>query len=90
MPAYKHQFTNVADVETAYAEAVTVKTAFAVPYGDDIKPGREAFNAYLKAKVLPDALKVAKQMKNKDLIAKVEAGTIPEVVALAAYLDRLK
>jgi len=90
MPAYKHQFTNVADVETAYAEAVTVKTIFAVPYGDDIKPGKAAYDAYYKAKVLPDALKIAKQMKNKDLIAKVQAGTIPEVVALVAYLEHLK
>jgi cytochrome c oxidase cbb3-type subunit 2 len=90
MPAYKHQFTNIADVETAYAEAVTVKTAFGTPYGDDVKPGRAAYDAYFKAKVLPAALKVAKQMKNKDLIAKVEAGQIPEVVAITAYLDRLK
>jgi cytochrome c oxidase cbb3-type subunit 2 len=90
MPAYKHQFTNIADVETAYAEAVTVKTAFNVPYGDDVKPGKAAYDAYYKAKVLPAALKIAKQMKNKDLIAKVKAGQIPEVVAIAAYLDRLK
>jgi len=90
MPAYKHQFTNIADVETAYAEAVTIKNIFGVPYGDDIKPGKEAFEAYYKSKVLPAALEVAKKMKNKDLIAKVEAGQIPEVVAITAYLDRLK
>ena len=28
MPAYPHQFTNIADIETAYAEAYTVKTVF--------------------------------------------------------------
>ncbi len=90
MPAYKHQFTNIADTETAYAEAVTVKRAFGVPYGDDIQPGKAAYEKELKAKVLPDALKIATQMKNKDLIAKVKAGKIPEVVALVAYLERLK
>jgi len=90
MPAYKHQFTNIADVETAYAEAVTVKKAFGVPYGDDIQPGKAAYEKELKSKVLPEALKIATQMKNKDLIAKVKAGTIPEVVALVAYLERLK
>ncbi len=90
MPAYKHQFTNIADVETAYAEAVTVKNVFNVPYGDDIKPGKAAFEDYYKKKVLPEALKMAKLMKNKDLIAKVESGKIPEIVALTAYLERLK
>ncbi len=90
MPAYKHQFTNIADTETAYAEAVTVKTAFGVPYGDDIQPGRAAYEKVLKSKVLPEALKIATQMKNKDLIARVKAGKIPEVVALTAYLERLK
>jgi len=90
MPAYKHQFTNIADTETAYAEAVTVKKAFGVPYGDDIQPGKAAYEKELKAKVLPEALTIATQMKNKDLIAKVKAGKIPEVVALVAYLERLK
>jgi len=89
MPAYKHQFTNAADIETAYAEAVTVKTVFNTPYGDDIKPGADAWKAY-KPKVLADALKVAKAMKRDDLVKMVEAGKVPEVVALVAYLERLK
>ena len=89
MPAYKHQFTNAADLETAYAEAVTVKTVFNTPYGDDIKPGKKAWEAY-KPKVLADALKVAKAMKRDDLVKMVEAGKVPEVVALVAYLERLK
>ena len=89
MPAYKHQFTNAADIETAYAEAVTVKTVFNTPYGDDIKPGKEAWEAY-KPKVLAEALKVAKAMKRDDLVKMVESGKVPEVVALVAYLERLK
>ena len=36
MPAYKHQFTNKADLDTAYAEAYTVKTVFATPYDQDL------------------------------------------------------
>jgi len=90
MPAYKHQFTNAADLETAYAEAVTVKTVFNTPYGDDIKPGKEAFEKELKTKILPEALKVAKAMKKDELVKMVEAGKVPEVVALVAYLERLK
>ena len=89
MPAYKHQYTNAADIETAYAEAVTVKTVFNTPYGDDIKAGADAWKAY-KPKVLADALKVAKAMKRDDLVKMVEAGKVPEVVALVAYLERLK
>jgi cytochrome c oxidase cbb3-type subunit 2 len=90
MPAYKHQFTNAADLATAYAEAVTVKTVFGTPYGDDIKPGKEAFEAQMKSKVLPEALKIAKEMKRDDVLKMVEAGKVPEIVALVAYLNRLK
>jgi len=89
MPAYKHQFTNIADIETAYAEAVTVKNVFKTPYGDDIKAGKEAWEAY-KPKVLAEAKKVASQMKNKDIKEMVASGNVPEVVALIAYLNRLK
>ncbi len=90
MPAYKHQFKNLADLETAYAEAVTVKKVFNTPYGDDIKPGKAAFEKYYKTKALPEALKIAKAMKNKEVLAMVQQGKIPEIVALIAYLERLK
>jgi len=90
MPAYKHQFSNIADIETAYAEAVTVKNVFATPYDDGIAPGKAAFDKRYKEKVLPEALKIAKAMKNKDVLTKVQQGQIPEIVALIAYLERLK
>jgi cytochrome c oxidase cbb3-type subunit 2 len=88
MPAYKHMFTNVADIETAYAEAVTVKNVFNTPYGDDIKPGKKAWEAY-KPKVIEEAKKIAADMKNKDVKDAVAAGKVPEVVALIAYLNSL-
>jgi len=90
MPAYKHQFTNIADTETAYAEAVTVKKVFNTPYGPEIAPGKEAYEKYYKSVMLPEAMKIAKEMKNKDVLAKVEKGEIPEIVALIAYLNKLK
>jgi len=90
MPAYKHQFSNIADIETAYAEAVTVKNVFSTPYDDGIAPGKAAYEKRLKGKILPEALKIAKAMKNKDVLAKVQQGKIPEIVALTAYLERLK
>ena len=89
MPAYKHMFTNVADIATAYAEAVTVKNIFKTPYGDEIQPGVEAFEAH-KPAILAEAQKIAAGMKNQDVKDAVKAGNIPEIVALIAYLNRLK
>jgi cytochrome c oxidase cbb3-type subunit 2 len=89
MPAYKHMFTNEADLETAYAEAVTVKKVFNTPYGDDIKPGKQAWEAY-KPKVLEEAKKIAADMKNENVKKMVAEGKVPEIVALIAYLNRLK
>jgi cytochrome c oxidase cbb3-type subunit 2 len=89
MPAYKHQFTNLADIETAYAEAVTVKNAFHTPYGPEFKTTREAWEAH-KPKVLADAKAIADNMKNKDVKEAVANGQVPEIVALIAYLNSLK
>jgi len=89
MPSYKHQFTNVADIETAYAEAVTVKNAFHVPYGSEIKGTQEAWDAY-KSKVLEDAKKIAADMKDENVKKMIENGQVPEIVALIAYLNSLK
>lgn len=89
MPAYKHQFTNLADIETAYAEAVTVKNAFHTPYGPEFKGTRAAWEAH-KPKVLEDAKAIADDMKNKDVKEAVARGEVPEIVALIAYLNSLK
>jgi cytochrome c oxidase cbb3-type subunit 2 len=89
MPAYKHMFTNTADIATAYAEAVTVKNLFKTPYGDEIQAGVEAFEAH-KPAILAEAQKIAANMKNQDVKDAVAAGNVPEIVALIAYLNRLK
>jgi len=89
MPAYKHQFTNLADIETAYAEAVTVKNAFHTPYGDEFQGTRAAWEAH-KPKVLADATAIAADMKNQDVKDAVARGEVPEIVALIAYLNSLK
>jgi len=89
MPAYKHQFTNLADIETAYAEAVTVKNAFHTPYGPEFKRTRAAWDAH-RPKVLADAKAIADDMKNKDVKEAVANGQVPEIVALIAYLNSLK
>ncbi len=89
MPAYKHEFTNVADIETAYAEAVTVKNAFHTPYGPEFKRTRAAWEAH-KPKVLADAKKIADDMQSEDVKKMVANGQVPEIVALIAYLNSLK
>jgi cytochrome c oxidase cbb3-type subunit 2 len=89
MPAYKHMFTNIADIETAYAEAVTVKNVFNTPYGDEFVGTRAAWDAY-RPKVIEEAKAIAADMKNQDVKDAVARGEIPEIVALIAYLNRLK
>jgi cytochrome c oxidase cbb3-type subunit 2 len=89
MPAYDHQFTNLADIETAYAEAVTVKNAFHTPYGPEFKRTREAWEAH-RPKVLEDAKKIAADMKDPRVKEAIANGEVPEIVALIAYLNSLK
>ena len=89
MPAYKHMFKNLADVETAYAEAVTVKKVFNVPYDKEGMPKLGTL-AEAQAAALEDAKKIAAQMKNQAVKDAVANGKIPEIVALIAYLNSLK
>ena len=95
MPAYKHMFTNVTDLETAYAEALTVKKVFNVPYDKDMDGDGKVdvpLGSYEEAKkrAFEYALRVAEETKRQDLVDMVKAGKIPEIVALIAYLNRLK
>ncbi len=89
MPAYPHLFTNITDLDTAYAEAYTVKKVFGVPYD---KPGMPKLGTLqqAKAEALQEAKKVAADMKNKNVKNLVAQGKIPEIVALIAYMNSLK
>ncbi len=98
MPAYKWMFKNTADVDTAYAEQVTVNKVFAVPYNAEI-PMADGSKATVKLaasvdEARTDALEEAKaivaDMKNQDVKDAVERGEIPEIVALIAYMNSLK
>ena len=89
MPAYDHQFVNEANIETAYAEAVTVKNVFHTPYGPEITSGQEAWEAY-KPTLLAEAKLIAADMKDERVKAAMAEGKVPEVVALIAYLNSLK
>jgi cytochrome c oxidase cbb3-type subunit 2 len=98
MPAYKWMFTNFADVDTAYAEQVTVNKVFNVPYNKPVpmKDGSTetvalaADLAGAQAEALAAAKLIAADMKNQDVKDAVAAGKIPEIVALIAYLNSLK
>ena len=95
MPAYKHHFSNIADLDTAYAEAYTVKTVFATPYDQDLD-GDGVVDVELGeyeaavAKAKEDAKLIAADMKNQAIKDAVANGQIPEIVALIAYLNSLK
>lgn len=95
MPAYKHMFSNVADIETAYAEAYTVKEVFSVPYDIDID-GDGAIDVPLgsfeeaKERAFKEAGTIVADMKNQDVKDAFANGEIKEIVALIAYLNSLK
>ncbi len=92
MPSYKHMFHQNADLETAFAEALTVKKVFNVPYD---KPGMPKVGndksdfAAAKKEALEEAKKIAADMKNQDVKDAVNRGEIPEIVALIAYMNSL-
>lgn len=98
MPKYQHQFTNLANVETAYAEAVTVQKVFHTPYNKKV-PMKDGSTVIVpladtweqgEKDALEEAKLIAADMKNKDVKKLVSEGKIPEIVALIAYLNRLK
>ena len=89
MPAYKHMFNKNADIETAYAEAVTVKKVFNVPY--DVE-GQTKLGTWQEAseEVQAEAKIIVDQMKNQEIKDAFARGEIREIVALIAYLNSLK
>ena len=94
MPKYPWLFTNAANLETAYAEAVTVKKVFNTPYTaqmltiNDENP-QAGFDA-TKMTILDEAKLIAADMKDPEVKAAIAAGNVPEIVALIAYLNSLK
>lgn len=88
MPAYKHLYKKDTDFDTAYAEALTQKKVFNVPYDTEngVKLGslEEAKKAYMQ-----EAQKIVEDSKNEELKKAYANGEVKEVVALIAYLNSL-
>lgn len=98
MPAYTWMFKNSADIDTAYAEQVTVNKVFKTPYNQEL-PMADGSKATVKlgatldeakADALEEAKAIAADMKDQDVKDAVAAGNIPQIVALIAYLNSLK
>ena len=98
MPKYTWMYTNEADIETAYAEQLTVTQFFSVPYNTPIlmkdgsskviKMGDSIAEAHAIA--LEEAKLIVADMKDQDIKDAVANGKIPEIVALIAYMNSLK
>jgi len=89
MPKYPHMFSNSADIETAYAEALTVKKVFNVPYDQKDMPKLGSFDEAHKG-ALAEAKGIVDNMKDPAVKAAYAKGDIKEIVAIIAYLNSLK
>lgn len=89
MPKYPHMFVKTADIDTAYAEALTVKKVFNVPYDTEGMPKLGTLDE-AKKQVLEEARPIVEQMEDPEVKAAFERGEIKQIVALIAYLNSLK
>lgn len=89
MPAYGHMFRNLADIETAYAEALTVKKVFNVPYDEEGMPKLGTFEESQK-RVLEEAKLIVDDMQSVEVKEAFARGEIKEIVAIIAYMNSLK
>ena len=89
MPKYTHMFSNVANIETAYAEAFTIKKVFNVPYD---KPDMPKLGTYDEATTmaLAEAKPIVEDMKSSEVKEAFARGEIKEIVAIIAYMNSLK
>ncbi|MGP1560534.1 MAG: cytochrome-c oxidase, cbb3-type subunit II [Helicobacteraceae bacterium] len=90
MPRYPWLFDKSADLNTAYAEAVTVKTVFNTPYDVEGMPSIGASFEDSKKIMLEEAAGIVEDMKDERVKEAYKNGEIKEIVALIAYLNRLK
>lgn len=90
MPAYKHMFKKDADIETAYAEAFTIKKVFNVPYDKEGMPKLGSSWEEAQKLAFDEAKVIVDNMKDQDVKDAFANGKIKEIVALIAYMNSLK
>jgi cytochrome c oxidase cbb3-type subunit 2 len=90
MPKYPWMFEKAADLDTAYAEAVTVKNLFNTPYDQEGMPKTGGSVEEARQIMIEQAKTVVAGMKNSEVKAALENGEVKEIVALIAYLNSLK
>jgi len=98
MPPYPWMYTNITDIDTAFAEQLTVAQFFSVPYNKPVpmkdgstiivKMGKSVADAHSLA--LAEARVIVADMKDQDVKDAVANGQIPEIVAIIAYMNSLK
>jgi cytochrome c oxidase cbb3-type subunit 2 len=98
MPKYTWLYENTTDIDTAFAEQLTVNQFFSVPYNKPI-PMKDGSTRVVKmggsvaeanALALEEAKLIVADMKDQDVKDAVASGKIPEIVALIAYMNSLK
>ena len=98
MPKYTWMYSNLADIDTAYAEQLTVAQFFAVPYNKPV-PMKDGSNEVVKmgasladahALALAEAKAIVADMKDQNVKDMIARGEIPEIVAIIAYMNSLK
>ncbi|CAI6147003.1 MAG: hypothetical protein SPLUMA1_SPLUMAMAG1_00427 [uncultured Sulfurimonas sp.] len=98
MPKYTWLYENETDVETAYAEQLTIAQFFSTPYNKAI-PMKDGTSKIIKmgdsiaeanALALEEAKVIVADMKDQNIKDAVESGKIPEIVAIIAYMNSLK
>ncbi len=98
MPKYTWLYENETDVETAYAEQLTIAQFFSTPYNKAI-PMKDGTSKIIKmgdsiaeahALALDEAKAIVADMKDQNIKDTVASGKIPEIVAIIAYMNSLK
>lgn len=98
MPKYPHMFENLADIETAWAEAETVRKVFSVPYNEPLIQKDGTYETVklassvdeAKKDALKEAQSIVDDMRDQSVKEALKRGEIPEIVALIAYMNSLK
>ena len=90
MPNFPWLFEDSVDVGTVHAEMVTVRDVFGVPYDQGDNPQSGKTLEATRQLVIEEAGPVIEAMKDQSVKDAYAQGDVKDVVALIAYLNRMK